>query len=372
MFGPRGTGKTSWIKTHLKDILYFDLLNSTVFNDFLSDPGRLEERIPEGFREYIVIDEVQKIPELLNEVHRLIESKGYRFLLTGSSARSLRRKGVNLLAGRALGYTMHPLTCYELGADFSLEVALKSGMLPSIYHVADPAHYLETYITTYLREEILQEGLMRNLSQFARFLETASFSQGQVVNLSEIAREAAIDRKLISSYFGILEDLLIGYWLPVFTRRAKRRLVSSPKFYFFDTGIYRTLRPRGPLDSAEEIDGAALETLFLAHLRAINDYYRLGYKLFFWRTSNHMEVDFVVYGEHGLFAFEIKRSRSVSRADLSGLKAFLHDYDMAKCFLLYGGDHEEFHDNIHVMPFERGLVKLMDILGQSWARPVGA
>lgn len=362
LFGPRGTGKTSWIKTHLNDILYFDLLNTTVFNDFLANPSRLEERIPKKFHQYIVIDEVQKIPELLNEVHRLIETYGYRFILTGSSARSLRRKGVNLLAGRALSYTMHPLTCYELDSDFSTELALKFGLLPSIYHVSDPQHYLETYITTYLREEILQEGLMRNLSQFARFLETASFSQGQVINTTEIGRETGIDRKLVSNYFDILEDLLIGYWLPVFTKRAKRRLIMSPKFYFFDPGVYRTLRPKGPLDAPEEIDGAALETLFLLHLRAINDYYRLGYKLFFWRTSNDVEVDFIVYGERGLFAFEIKRSRHLSRSDFTGLKAFSEDYKIAKCYLFYGGDHEEFHGNIHVIPFSQGLKKLIEII----------
>lgn len=365
LFGPRGTGKTSWITSHLKDILYFDLLNTSVFNDFLAYPSRLEERIPKGFDQYIVIDEVQKLPELLNEVHRLIEAYGYRFILTGSSARSLRRKGVNLLAGRALSYTMHPLTCYELGSDFSLEPALKFGLLPSVFHVSDPQHYLETYITTYLREEVLQEGLLRNLSQFARFLETASFSQGQVVNMTQVARETAIDRKLVSNYFGILEDLLIGYWLPVFTKRAKRRMIASPKFYIFDSGVYRTLRPRGPLDSPEEIDGATLETLFLAHLRALNDYLRLGYQLFFWRTSNNVEVDFVVYGERGLFAFEIKRSRHVNRADLNGLKAFSDDYPIAKCFLLYGGDHEEFHGNIHVLPFSQGLFNLLDILRQT-------
>jgi uncharacterized protein len=362
LFGPRGTGKTSWVKSHLKDILYFDLLNTGIFNDFLARPESLEERIPKHFDQYIIIDEVQKIPELLNEVHRLIEGQGYRFILTGSSARSLRRAGVNLLAGRALNYTMHPLTCYELDSDFSLETALKSGLLPSVYHVSDPQHYLETYVTTYLREEILQEGLMRNLSQFARFLEIASFSQGQVINMSDIARETAIDRKLVSNYFDILKDLLIGYWLPVFTRRAKRRLISSPKFYFFDSGVYRTLRPKGPLDSPEEIDGPALETLFLAHLRAVNDYYRLGYKLFYWRTSNNVEVDFIVYGERGLFAFEIKRSQHFSRSDMSGLKAFSDDYKIAKCYLLYGGDHEEYHGNIHVMPFLQALNKLIDIL----------
>lgn len=362
IFGPRGTGKTLWIKTHLHNALYFDLLNTEIYNDFIANPTQLEKRIPKGFDHFIVIDEVQKIPALLNEVHRLIESHGYRFILTGSSARSLKRKGVNLLAGRALNYTMHPLTCYELGADFSLETALQFGLLPSIYHLTDPKHYLETYITNYLREEVLQEGLTRNLGQFARFLETASFSQGNVLNMSEISREVGIERKLVSNYFDILDDLLIGYRLPVFTKRAKRRLVSHPKFFLFDPGIYRIIRPKGPLDSPEEMDGNGLETLFLAHLRAINDYLRLGYQLYFWRTSNGVEVDFIVYGEQGLFAFEIKRTRSISRSDLSGLKAFKSDYPIAKCYLLYGGDHEEFHDNIHAMPFTQGLEQLIHLL----------
>ena len=362
LFGPRGTGKTLWVKTNVADILYFDLLNTEIYNDLLANPTRLEARIPKGFKHFIVIDEVQRIPELLNEVHRLIEGRGYRFILTGSSARSLRCKGVNLLAGRALNYSMHPLTCYELGDDFSLATAIEFGLLPSIYSITDPKRYLETYITSYLREEILQEGLTRNLNQFARFLETASFSQGSLLNMSEIAREAAIDRKLVTNYFDILEDLLISFRLPAFTKRAKRRLATHPKFYLFDPGIYRTIRPKGLFDRPEEIDGHALETVFLVHLRAINDYYNLGYQFYFWRTSNDLEVDFIAYGERGLFAFEIKQSRSISRSDLSGLKAFINDYQMAKCYLLYGGDHEEFYDGIHALPFTKGLQELMDIL----------
>ncbi|HLB42269.1 MAG TPA: ATP-binding protein [Gammaproteobacteria bacterium] len=362
LFGPRGIGKTLWIKTHLKDGLYFDFLNMEIFNEFVANPTRLEKRIPKGFKQFIILDEVQKIPEILNEVHRLIETYGYRFVLTGSSARSLRRKGVNLLAGRALNYIMHPLTCYELAEDFSLKTALQFGLLPQIYHSLDPKHYLETYVFNYLREEILQEGIMRNLNAFARFLETASFSQGNIINMSEIAREAVLDRKAVSSYFDIVEDLLMSYRLPPFTKRAKRRLILHHKFYYFDPGLYRVLRPMGPLDITDEIDGASLETLFLAHLRAVNDYYRLGYKLYYWRTSNGHEVDFIVYGERGLFAFEIKRKRSIHRSDLNGLNAFANDYTMAKCYLLYGGDSEEFHDKIHILPFVEGLQRLINIL----------
>jgi len=362
LFGPRGTGKTLWIKTHFQDALYLDLLNSEIFNNLVANPNRLEKYIPAGFKKFIIIDEVQKIPELLNEVHRLIETYQYRFILTGSSARSLRRKGVNLLAGRALHYTMHPFTCHELGKDFSLETALKFGLLPSVYQLADPGHYLETYMASYLREEILQEGLARNLTGFARFLETASFSQGGVLNITEVARETGLNRKIVSGYFDILEDLLISYRLPVFTKRAKRRLITHPKFYFFDPGIYRTIRPKGPLDSPEEMDGAALETLLLAHLRAINDYHRLGYKLYFWRTSNGLEVDFVVYGERGLFAFEVKRKRFLNRADFTGLKAFSQQYEMAKCYLLYGGDQEQYESHIHIIPFAQALTRLVEIL----------
>lgn len=335
-----------------------------MYHTLLANPSHLEALIPPNFKQWIIIDEVQRIPELLNEVHRLIESKRYRFVLTGSSARSLKRKGINLLAGRAINHMLHPLLAQEMGSQFLLKRALSYGMLPSIYteDISDPKAYLHTYVTNYLREEILQEGLTRNLGEFTRFLETASFSQGGVLNYSDIAREAAMDRKLVSSYFNILEDLLIAVRLPAFTRRAKRRMVSSPKFYYFDVGVYRTLRPKGPLDNPEEIDGPALETLFLQHLRAINDYYQLGYQIYYWRTSNNVEVDFVVYGERGFHAFEIKRKTKYSLSDLSGLKAFAKDYAKAKCYLIYGGERTEHVGGIEIRPFAQTLFALAEIL----------
>lgn len=362
LFGPRGTGKTSWIKMHMPECLYFDLLNTKIYSEFLANPSLLEKRIPKDWNQWIVIDEIQKVPSLLNEVHRLIESKHYRFLLTGSSARSLRKKGVNLLAGRAFQYYMHPLTCLELGEEFSLETALNYGLLPFIYSGSDPKHYLETYIITYLREEVLQEGLTRNIGEFSRFLQVASFSQGETISYSEIAREAAIERRVVSGYFEILDDLLLSHTLPVFTRRAKRRMSSHPKFYFFDVGVYRAVRPKGPLDIANEVDGAALETLFLQHLLALNDYYRLGYEFYFWRTSSQLEVDFIAYGERGLLAFEIKRKTSISPKDLTGLKAFNEDYPVAQLYFIYGGEQEEFHQKIKAVPFKQALFKLKDIL----------
>lgn len=362
LFGPRGTGKTSWIRRHLTQSLYLDLLHTETYNELLANPSRLENLIPRNFKDWVVIDEVQKVPELLNEVHRLIENYHYKFLLTGSSARSLKRKGVNLLAGRALRYTMHPLTYAELEKDFKLTTALQNGLLPAAVTSADPEHYLETYIATYLREEILQEGLTRNIGEFARFLETASFSQGEVLNYSEIAREAAIARKTVVNYFDILEDLLIGFRLLPFTKRAKRRLIQHPKFYLFDVGVYKIVRPMGPLDSPEEAEGPGLETLFLQHLRAYNDYFRWGYRLYYWRTSNQMEVDFIVYGKRGLFAFEIKRKRKLNQSDFAGLRAFSNDYPMAKLYMLYGGEKVEHQDNIEILPIEHAIANLKEIL----------
>ena len=363
LFGPRGVGKTSWLKERLPDAIYLDLLDFHLYSDLLADPSRLNKLIPPGHAGWVIIDEVQRVPELLNEVHRLIESKKYRFLLTGSSSRSLKRRGVNLLAGRALRYHMHPLLAQELGQDFDFIQALRTGLLPMAVHNPQADQYLKTYVQTYLREEVLQEGLTRNLSAFTRFLEVASFSQGATINMSEIAREVGIDRQVVSNYFSILEDLLLSHHLPAFTKRAKRRMVQHTKFFYFDVGVYRALRPRGPLDIVEEIDGAALETLFLQSLLALNDYLQLGYQFYFWRTSSGLEVDFIAYGEKGLFAFEIKRSTKVHSKMLRALKAFKEDYPEATCYLIYGGEHAKYHDNITVLSIQQALLDLPKLLG---------
>jgi len=362
LFGPRGTGKTTWVKKAFPDAVYIDLLESRLFNDLLADPQRLLNFIPSNFNDWIIIDEVQKIPELLNEVHRLIEKYKYKFILTGSSARKLRRKGPNLLAGRALNYSMHPLTAIELGKDFDLNHSLMFGNLPSIYMDSNPKGYLESYIKTYLQEEIQQEGLTRNLSRFSRFLEAASFSQGSVLNTSEVSRECAIERKVVENYFTILEDLLLAYKVPVFTKRAKRRLIAHPKFYFFDVGIYRTLRPMGPLDAPEEVEGISFESLLFQELKAINDYYNLGYKIYYWRTTNNLEVDFVLYGERGLKAFEIKRRGKVPSSELHGLKAFLKDYPTAKAYYIYGAERRMSEGAIDIIPLDYALKNLPAIL----------
>jgi predicted AAA+ superfamily ATPase len=362
LFGPRGTGKSTWVKTTFPDAVYIDLLEAELYNDLLANPQRLEKLIPKDNQNWIIIDEVQKIPELLNEVHRLIEKSGYRFILTGSSARKIKKSGQNLLAGRALTYSIHPLTTKELGGDFNILRSLSYGHLPCAYTEQDPKKYLESYVRTYLDEEIKHEGLTRNLQAFSRFLEAASFSQGSVLNVSSVSRECAVERKVVENYFSILEDLLIGYMVPVFAKKAKRKMAVHSKFYFFDAGVFRTLRPMGPLDTPEEAQGAALETLLFQELLALNSYYNLGYKIHYWRTAGDIEVDFVLYGERGIKAFEIKRSNRVDKKMLSGLNAFLEDYPQAKGYFIYGGDRKIWEGKIEIIPASEAFPKLAEYL----------
>lgn len=364
LFGPRGTGKTTWVRSAFPKAVYIDLLEAEIFNDLLANPQRLSSFIPPDFKDWIIIDEVQRIPDLLHEIHRLIEAKQKRFILTGSSARKLRRTGPNLLAGRALTFSMHPLSIAELGGDFRLEHSLKYGELPSVYTEADPQRYLEAYVKTYLEEEIRQEGFTRNLAAFARFLEAASFSQGSVLNISSVARECHVERKVVESYFSILEDLMIAYRISPFSKKAKRRLIAHPKFYYFDAGVYRTLRPVGPLDAVEEVDGIALETLFLQEMIAQNSGLHLGYRVFYWRTSNGREVDFVLYGPRGLFSFEIKRTSRITSAMLGGLKSFLLDYPMARAYFVYTGTRRMYEDKIEIVPVLEMLEDLGSILSK--------
>jgi uncharacterized protein len=350
LFGPRGTGKTAWLKEQLTDALTFDLLQSSVHQRFAAAPDRLGDLVPERYKGWVVLDEIQRVPELLNEVHRLIEGRKLRFAMTGSSARKLRRQGINLLAGRARTLRMHPLSALELGKDFDLKRGVQYGALPFACTTKDPAAYLGDYVGTYLREEVQQEALVRDVGSFSRFLEAASLSQGSVLNMAAVARECAVSAKVAENFFQLAEDLLLSVRIPAFTKRAKRRLVAHPKFYFFDAGVYRTVRPKGPLDSDEEIDGAALETLLLSNLRAINDAYELGYTLHYWRTQRGAEVDFVLYGERGLIAIEVKRNERLRDGDLDGLLAFLADYPMAKAFLVHPGTRREHLRGVEVMP----------------------
>lgn len=365
LFGPRGTGKTTWIKEQFPKALYIDMLGDETFTDLLAKPGRLEHMIPKNFRDWVVVDEIQKVPALLDEVHRLIETRRIKFVLTGSSARKLKTYGANLLAGRAYTCYMHPFTRAEIGEGFDLEQVLLSGCLPKAVLQKPAEPFLASYVSTYLKEEIAQEGVTRNLSAFARFLEAASFSQGSVLNMSQVARECAVERKTVEDYFAILEDLLLAVRIPVFTKKAKRKMLAHPKFYFFDAGVYRTVRPKGPLDAPEQIDGHALETLVLQHLRAYNDYHHLGYTLHYWRTHDGNEVDFVLYGEKGILAFEIKRSRRFDERELSGLRLFLKDYPSAEAYFFYGGERIYDYDGITVIPVNEGLARLENVMLRS-------
>lgn len=359
LLGPRGTGKTTWLQSHFKGALWIDLLLPEEMAFYSAQAERLLQVVEASNSKVIVIDEIQKVPELLSVVHYLIEQKkGYQFILTGSSARKLKQKGVDLLAGRALLKFMNPFVAKELGSLFSLEKALEIGLLPIVWDNQDPQAVLKAYTALYLREEIQAEGLVRNVGAFARFLEVMSFSHAASLNLNNIARECSVSRSTVSNYLQILEDMLLGSTLKVFSRRAQRELAVHPKFYLFDAGVFRSLRPKGPLDRPEEIQGAALEGLVAQGLKAWIGEQEERYDLTFWRTRSGSEVDFILYGEKTFWAIEVKNSANIGKSDLSGLKAFGEEYPEASLFFLYRGTRKLIQDNITCMPVEEFLLNL--------------
>jgi len=359
LLGPRGTGKSTWLNEMLPDALFVDLLRPETYREISARPERLREMVhgtPD--RRTVVVDEVQRVPEVLTVVHELLETPDPpRFVLTGSSARKLRRGGVDLLAGRALHRTLHPFMAAEL-PDFDLDSALNTGLLPLVVDAADPEEVLGAYATLYLQEEIQLEGWARNVGAFARFLEVVSFSHAAVLNVSNVARECQIERKTVAAYIEVLEDLLLAYRLPMFTRRARRQTTTHPKLYLFDAGVYRSLRPRGPLDRAEEVDGLAFEGLVAQHLRAWIAYSRSNCDLYFWRTRAGVEVDFIVYGEERFWAIEVKNAATVRRADLRALKTFTADYPECEPLLLYRGNDRLQIDGIRCAPGDEFLRQL--------------
>lgn len=361
LLGPRGTGKSTFIKQAFPDALYLDLLLPDVFRNYTARPERLREAVhAQRDKKVVVIDEIQKAPQLLEVVHSLIEEKlGLQFILTGSSARKLRKAGVNLLAGRALMKRMHPFMAAELRKKFSLVKALEVGLIPVIMSSDDPVSALQAYVALYLREEVQMEGLTRNIGNFSRFLEIVSFSHGAVLNISNVARECQVERKVVEGYIGILEDLLLAYRIPVFTKRAKRAVASHPKFYFFDSGIYSALRLSGPLDRPEEKSGAALEGLVAQHLRAWIDYRNPGCELSYWRTAAGSEVDFVLYGKDVFWAIEVKNAANIHPQDIRALKTFGEDYPQAKKILVYRGKEKLIRDGISIEPCAEFLMRLM-------------
>jgi predicted AAA+ superfamily ATPase len=356
LFGPRGTGKSTWLHHTLPDALFVDLLQPDLARELAARPERLADLVrgaPE--RETVVLDEVQRVPELLNVVHALLESPDRRrFVLTGSSARKLRRGGVDLLAGRAVVRTMHPFMAAELDR-FDFSAALTRGLLPLVVAAARPDDVLRAYASLYLDQEVRLEGLARNVGAFTRFLEAISFSHGAVLNLANVARECQVERKTAAAYVEVLEDLLLAFRVPVFTRRARRETSAHPKFFLFDAGVFRALRPRGPLDRPEEIEGAALEGLVAQHLRAWLAYRGSDAALYFWRTRSGVEVDFVVYGADTFGAIEVKNAARVGPADLRGLHAFGDDYPEAELVLAYRGTARERRGRIWLLPVDEFL-----------------
>jgi predicted AAA+ superfamily ATPase len=356
LFGPRGTGKTTWLEHAFPQALVVDLLRPDVYREMSARPERLAELVlANEDQSPIVLDEIQRVPELLNVVHHLSEQRRPRqFVLTGSSARKLRRGGVDLLAGRALIRTMHPFMGAELDG-FSLEEALEVGMLPVVLASPRPREVLAAYATLYLEQEVRLEGWARNIGDFARFLEAVSFSHAAILNVSNVARECQVERKTAAGYTEVLEDLLLSFRLPVFTRRARRHTASHPKFYFFDAGVYRSLRPTGPLDRAEEIDGCAFEGLVAQHLRAWIAYSGRDLELFYWRTRSGVEIDFVAYGSDGFWALEVKNTAAVRSSDLRALKTFREDYPECTPILVYRGERRLLIDEILCLPGEEFL-----------------
>jgi predicted AAA+ superfamily ATPase len=359
LFGPRGTGKTTWLRQVFPDALTIDLLQPDLARELLARPERLRDMVRgEPRRATVVLDEVQRAPELLNVVHALLESRDRRqFVLTGSSARKLRRGGFDLLGGRAIVRTLHPFVGAELDR-FSLNDALRHGLLPLAVAAERPGDVLGAYGTLYLDEEVRLEGWARNVGAFARFLEGLSFSHGSVLSLANVARECEVERKTVAGYVDVLEDLLLAFRVPVFTRRAKRETVAHPKLYLFDAGVFRALRPKGPLDRPEEIDGPALEGLVAQHLRAWLAYRADDARLTYWRTRSGVEVDFVVYGAAGFWAIEVTNTARVRPEDLRGLEAFGTDYAQAELVLLYRGERRERHGRVWVLPVEDFLREL--------------
>jgi predicted AAA+ superfamily ATPase len=361
----KGTGKSTWLKRAYPDALRVDLLNREVERTLLAKPERLLEMVaPLKEGDVCILDEIQRVPELIPVIHSLIEDhRGIQFILTGSSARKLRRNVGDLLGGRALLRHMPPFLAGELGDRFSLEKALLHGLIPMIWQSDAPEQKVRTYVSSYLKEEVQMEGLVRQIGDFARFMEVASFSHGSLWVSSEIAREASVKRQTVDNYLQILEDLLLSFTLPVFTRRAKRALVSRFKFYYFDPGIFRELRPHGPLDKETELEGPALEGLVAGHLRAWVFAQQKTHQLYFWRTRSKVEVDFIVYGPKGFWAIEVKRGKNLSPKDVKPLTIFQKEYPEATCFLLYTGKIRQKINDILCLPVEEFLLNLEDDKG---------
>jgi len=325
LLGPRQTGKTFLLHHSFKDVRVYDLLDTSIYLALNQNPGRIAQEITPQDR-IAVIDEIQRLPDLLNEVHRLIEAYRIRFLLTGSSARKLRRGGINLLGGRARTKYLHPFVYKELGNLFDLRRAIGRGLLPSIYFSDDPDADLKAYVGLYLQQEIVAEGLARNIPAFSRFLKVAAHCNGTIVNFTNVANDAQVARTTVYEYFEVLKDTLILYELPAWRKSKKRKPLASSKYYFFDVGVVGELQGRRFKPGTPEF-GEALETYIMHELMSYSDYVS-GVPLSYWRTTSGFEVDFII-GEQT--AVEVKAKDNVSTQDVKSLKVLADE----KCFKRY-------------------------------------
>lgn len=356
LFGPRQTGKSSLIRHELDTPKVYNLLDSATLLTLSRNPQRIREELSPRDK-VIVIDEIQKLPSLLDEVHLLIEEKGLRFLLTGSSARKLRRGGVNLLGGRARSRHLHPFIQAELSRHFDLTRALNFGLLPSIYFSDDPNDDLKTYAGDYLKEEIAQEGLTRNIPAFSRFLEVAALCHGTMINHTEISNDAQVARTTVIEYFQILKDTLIAHELPAWKATKKRKPIVTSKFYLFDNGVARILQGRKELAPKTKEFGDAFEAYLFHELRAFVDYGQVE-GLHYWRSTSNYEVDFIL-GD--ALAVETKAGSSVHTSDLKGLKALQEEKSLKHYVLVNTEDRPRRVDGIDIMPWK-------DFLERLWAR----
>ena len=359
LWGSRQTGKSTLLKMLFPDARVYDLLKSDVRMALHLRPSQLREEcelFDDG--ELIIIDEVQKVPALLDEVHWLIENKNQRFILSGSSARKLLRSGANLLGGRALRQTLFPLVSDEI-PDFDLNRALNHGMLPRHYLMENPTMRIQAYIGDYLQQEIVEEAIVRRLDAFTRFLQVAALSNSEIVNYTNIAQDCGVSSKTVKEYFSILKETMLGFFLPSYTKVVKRRVIQSPKFYYFDVAIPNHLLRRIPLQPGTDVYGHALEHLVIQELRAFMSYRQPLKSLTYWHTlDNKYEVD-AVLGDAEV-AIEVKSSKNVSSHDTKGLKAFSEEYPEAKLYLLSLEDRPRKFNGVEVWPVEQFFKRLWD------------
>jgi predicted AAA+ superfamily ATPase len=356
LWGARQTGKSTLLKQLFPDGLWFDLLKSDVYRRYQKDPSQFREVIiANTTSKVVIVDEIQKLPELLDEIHWLIENYQVRFIMSGSSPRKIIRSNANLLGGRGLRYELYPFIQAEI-PEFNLLKALNNGLLPRHYLSQNPKKMIEAYLGNYLRDEIISEAKIRNINAFNLFLEAAAFSNGEIINYTNIASECGVSSVTVRDYFQILEDTLIGRFVPSFQKKPKRRVILAPKFYYFDVGIANYLLKRGSIEIGSEAFGNALEHFIYQELYAHSSYSDLNYSISYWRTTSQIEVDFIL-GNHEV-AVEVKGTNNVQSRHLKGLKSFSEEYKVKKLVIVSNDPMERSIGDITILPWNLFLKKL--------------